>query len=296
MTKHLVDRRSFLKMGLVATAGIGVSRGISHALQANGDAKGAPNAEKMGWRLGCQAWTFNDVTLYDAIAKTASLGLHYIEAYPGQKLGPERPSVRMGDGMLIADRQEVKKRLADSGVKLVSLGVGNYSKRVFEFAKEMGIETIVSEPPYDAFDQIDKLCEEYEINLAIHDHSKPTRYWNPDKVLEICKDHSKRVGACCDTGHWMGSDINPLEAIKKLEGRIIEFHLKDHNKYGPGRDAHDVPWGTGKGNVKAWLVEVKRQGIKPAFFVEYEYNYGHSLPEIGACVQFFDKVASELVA
>lgn len=41
-------------------------------------------------------------------------------------------------------------------------------RKVFDFAKEMGIETIVSEPPKEAFDLIEKLCEEYKINVAIH--------------------------------------------------------------------------------------------------------------------------------
>jgi hypothetical protein len=51
-----------------------------------------------------------------------------------------------------------------------------------------------------------------------------------------------RGGACADTGRWMRSELNPVEQLKKLEGRIISFHFKDLNKFGGG--AHDVPWGT----------------------------------------------------
>jgi sugar phosphate isomerase/epimerase len=296
MNSRSVDRRSFLQASIAATAGAGILGVAPTILSAGDETKGAPNADKLGWRLGCQAWTFNDFTFYEAIDKVASLGLHYIEAFPGQKLSADKPSLKMGDGLLPGDRNEVKKRLADNGVKLLSIGVGDYSKRVFDFAKEMGIETIVSEPPFNAFDRIEKLCEEFQINLAIHDHSKPTRYWNPDAVLAVCKDRSKRIGACCDTGHWMTSDIKPLDALKKLEGRIIELHFKEHPKYGPGRDAHDVPWGTGAGNVKSWMEEIKRQGIKPAFFVEYEHNFGKSMPEIAQCVQFFNRTAGELAS
>ena len=134
-------------------------------------------------------------------------------------------------------RKEIKKKLADSGVKLVNFGVcglleGPPSRKTFEFAKDMGIETIVSEPAEDAFDALDKLCEEYEINIAIHDHPKPSHYWNPDTVLKVCKGRSKRIGACADTGHWMRSGLNPIECLKKLEGRIISFHFKDLNKMG----------------------------------------------------------------
>jgi sugar phosphate isomerase/epimerase len=287
-----INRRAFLRAGIALGAGAAFAERIPAGEPAG---KGAPNAEKLGWRLGCQAWCFNKFTFHDAVAKTASLGLHYIEAYPRQPLSRGKRSVVVGPDMLADDRKDLKKHLSDNGVQVVSIGVGPYSRAMFDFAKEMGIENIVSEPKFQDFDQIDKLCEEYAINLAIHDHPKPSPYWNPDTVLEHVKGHSKRIGACCDTGHWMRSGVNVLEALKKLEGRIIEFHFKDLNVDGrDGRDVHDVPWGTGKGDPRAWMVEVKRQGIKPLFNAEYEYHFENSLPEIAQCVAYFDKVAGEL--
>ena len=85
MLQH-IDRRAFLWTAGTLAAGAGTMAIANSALRADSPAKGAPHAEKLGWRLGCQAWTFNDTTFFDAISKTASLGLHYIEAYPGQKL------------------------------------------------------------------------------------------------------------------------------------------------------------------------------------------------------------------
>lgn len=290
MTKHRVDRRAFLRAAGVA--GVGLA-GLGAASAAAGDrAKGAPSAEKLGWRLGCQAWTFNDVSFYEAMDKTASLGLHYIEAFPNQKLSAAQPYKRFGEGLSPADRKEVKKRLGDLGLKLVNYGVGGSGKQTFDFAKDMGIETIVSEPDPKDFDALDKLCEEYAINVALHNHPKPSHYWDPETVLKATRGHSKRIGACCDVGHWIRSGIDPLEALKKLEGRIVSFHFKDLNKKGP--DAHDVPWGTGVADVKALLTEVKRQGIKPVFSVEYEYHFGTSLPEIRESVAYFEKVCAEL--
>ncbi len=220
------------------------------------------------------------------------------EAYPGQKLSAEKPEVRLNESLTPELRTEVLKRLADAGVKLVNYGVcglsanKDASRQVFEFAKAMGIETIVSEPPMDAFEVLDQLCAEYGINVAIHNHPEPSRYWNPDTVLEACKGRSKRIGACADTGHWMRSGIKPVEALRKLEGRIITFHFKDLNRYGHG--AHDVPWGTGQGDLRGMLAEIYRQGIKAVFSIEYEHNWENSLPDIAQCVANFDKVAAEL--
>jgi sugar phosphate isomerase/epimerase len=289
MLNQRFGRRTFLKSAGFALAGAGLM-GMEPSLFGD-TGHGAPHAEKLGWRLGCQAWTFNDMTFYQAVEKTASLGLHYIEAFPGQKVGGSSAE-KFTEKLPVSVRQEVKKHLADSGVKLVSFGVGGYSKAIFEFAKEMGIENIVSEPQLNGFDDLDKLTQEYGINVALHNHPKPSRYWNPDTVLQACKNHNTRIGACCDVGHWMRSGINPIEALRKLQGRIIEFHFKDLNQFGP--TAHDVPWGTGKADVKTILTEVHRQGIKAVFSIEYEYHWGHSLPEISQSVAYFDKIAGEI--
>ncbi|HPV37818.1 MAG TPA: TIM barrel protein, partial [Candidatus Hydrogenedentes bacterium] len=131
-------------------------------------------------------------------------------------------------------------------------------------------------------------------NVAVHNHPNPSFYWNPDTVLEFVKDRTKRVGACADTGHWPRSGVDPLEALKKLEGRIITFHFKDLNEFGK-REAHDVPWGTGVCNVEALMKEIQRQGLKNIVFsIEYEHNWDNSVPEIAQCVAYFDKVAAEL--
>ena len=63
--------------------------------------------------------------------------------------------------------------------------------------------------------------------LAIHNHPQPSHYWDVDTVLATCKGRSKWIGACADTGHWCRSGLNPVACCKLLEGRLINFHLKD---------------------------------------------------------------------
>jgi sugar phosphate isomerase/epimerase len=298
--KNLFDRRRFLKMSGAAIGGLGAVGAWETPVMADRLAEGAPHAEKLGWRLGCQAYSFNRFTFYEALEKIQRLGLHYVEMYPGQQLSAEQPDLRTNESMSQEIRAQVKQRLADTEVKLVNYGVcglpnnEDACRTTFDFAKDMGIETLVSEPPFDAFDVIEKLCEEYGINLALHNHPEPSRYWNPGTVLEVCQGRSMRIGACADTGHWMRSGVNPVDALKRLEGRIISFHLKDLNKYGR-QGAHDVPWGTGKADVAAILSEVHRQGLKAVFSIEYEHNWENSLPEIAECVKYFDSVAARWV-
>lgn len=255
--------------------------------------------EGQAWKLGTQAYTFNRFTFYEAVDKTESLGLHYIEAYPGQVLSKEKPDVKFDHNLPSSQKQQVRQKLQEAGIKLVNYGVAALPddeaqcRKVFDFAKEMGIETIVSEPPKEAFDLIEKLCEEYKINVAIHNHPKPSPYWNPDTVLEACRDRSTRIGACADTGHWMRSGIKPIEALQKLKGRIISLHFKDLNEFDNSK-AHDVIWGTGTANAGELLAELDKQNFQGVFSIEYEYHWDNSVPEIKKCVEFFKKTSAEL--
>ena len=156
----------------------------------------------------------------------------------------------------------------------------------------MGLETIVSEPPADAFYLLDKLTQEYGINVALHNHPRPSKYWDPKVVLKAVQGRNPRIGACADTGHWVRSGVNPMEALKMLEGRIISLHFKDLNEASPG--AHDVPWGTGISDARGMLAELHRQGFSGVFSIEYEYNWMNSMPEIAQCVSFFNKTSAEL--
>lgn len=253
------------------------------------------------WKLGMQAYSFKEFTFSEAVEKNKALGMSYIECYPGQTLSKEKSDVKVDHNMSSEDRRAMKEMLRKAGVTLVNYGVVSLPnneaecRKVFEFAKEMGIKTIVSEPPEEAFDLIDKFCKQYRISVALHNHPKPSYYWDPDTVLRLCKGRSEWIGACADTGHWTRSGVDPLEAIKKLGNakRIISLHFKDLNEFGnPG--AHDVPWGTGVSQARAILAELDRQGFKGSFSIEYEHNWLNSMPEIKKCVAFFRKAQAEL--
>jgi len=256
------------------------------------DPAGAAAAEKLGWRLGVQAYTFRKFTFFQAVDKAAALGLKVIEIYPGQRISAERKG-RTHHGMSADDLAAVKARLDDAGVKAVCYGVVGLGRdekahrRVFDFCRKMGIETITTETR--PTELLDKLAGEYGISLALHNHPNS---WPPAKVLAACKGRSRRIGACADTGHWMRAGINPVEALKQLRGRIVSLHFKDLNKM--GRGAHDVPWGTGVGDVKAMLAELHRQGFKGVFSIEYEHNWSDSMGDIARCIACFDRIALEL--
>lgn len=238
--------------------------------------------EDFGWKLCVGSYTFRLFTFEEALNKVDSLGVRYIEMATKQQIS----EAIEGTTEYIMDettQKRILKLCADRNIKILSYGVINGKdeedwETIFKFAKNMQIPTILSEPKFEDLDLVEKLADKYEINVAIHNHAKPTIYWNPETVYEHIKERSKRIGVCADIGHWVRSGLNPVECIRILEGRILEFHFKDMNE--EGLDAHNVIWGTGVVDIKSLIYEMKRQKFKGPITVEYEYNWENSVPDI----------------
>lgn len=247
-----------------------------------------------GFALGCQAYTFNRFTTFEAIEKTAQAGGKVIEFYPGQKLSPEEPNVKFGHDATPEVWEKVKAKCKEHGITPMAYGVVGLSpdeaktRKVFEFAKAMGIKVINTES-VDALDTAEKLVKEFDIKVGIHDHPrKPDnpnyRVWDPNYVLEVTKDRDPRMGACADTGHWVRSGLKPVECLRILKGRVMSSHLKD--LHAPLPSGHDVHWGQGVSDVPGILEELKAQGFEGPISVEYEYNWEKNVEDAKACIDF----------
>ncbi len=253
-----------------------------------------PDSLKTGeFIIGCQAWTFNKFTTFEAIEKTKAAGAKVIEMYPGQKMSAD-DAVGVGPGMNAAQMQKLKEKLAKEGIKAVAFGVTGISKdenearKLFAWAKDMDIGLINTESA-DAIDTIEKMVKEFDIKVGFHDHPRRAdnpgyRMWDPFYIRDLVKDRDMRIGACADTGHWVRSGLNPVYCLKILKGRIVGSHLKDLHVFEAG--GHDMPYGTGVSDVPGILNEFKRQGFTGPISVEYEHKQDNNLPEVTQSIAF----------
>ena len=225
--------------------------------------------------VAMQCWTFRNLSFMETLDKVKSLGIKYLEAYPGQKLLPYNDDKKFGVGMSDADMQMVKEKLSAYGITLRAFGVTNFenneaaARETFEFVKKMGIKVLVLEPKYDDYKIIDKMVKEYNIKVGIHNHPKPSKYWNPETVLKNVEGLDNRIGICGDTGHWTRSGVTPVEALRLFKGRISNIHLKDLDQFGV-KEAQDVPFGSGKANIHDVLAELTLQNYRGTVSVEHE--------------------------
>jgi sugar phosphate isomerase/epimerase len=257
--------------------------------------------DKLGWKLSIQAYTFgrNGVTCFDTLDLLKGMGVKYVELFPGQRLSKDM-DVNTGPGMSKEVMDALKAKLKETGIEAVAFGVTGMpgdekgARQLFDWCKELGIQNINIEPnPTDRklFAMMDKLCAEYKMNIGLHNHPKPSTYWDPATVLKAIEGCSTRIGSCADTGHWFRSGFNAIECLKKVEGHIVQFHFKDLTKNG----MHDVPWGTGDQDFMGMLKEIKRQGFKGVFSIVYEIGSGPELKDnVAKCVQAFSDACGEL--
>ncbi len=247
-----------------------------------------------GYFIGCQAWTWNHFTVFEAIEKTAQAGGKLIEFFPGQTLSADSPGVKWDHNASAETIEKVKAQLLKFHVRAINYGVVGISKnpaearKLFEFAKTMGLRAITTES-VDAIDTFEPLVKEFDIMVGFHDHPKQVgnpsyKMWDPNYLLEVVRSRDKRIGSCADTGHWVRSGLHPVDCLRILKGHIISSHLKDLNEM--TADGHDVPFGEGVSDVPGILDELKKQGFEGNISVEYEHEMDRSMPMVAQCIGY----------
>ncbi len=250
------------------------------------------------WKLGVALYTFNGFSFPDQLAKADSAGLHFIEGYTFGKAGAALKDSAVMNLSKSGVRQ-LKQMIQAKGLKMESIYlVGGKTidrwKKEFDIAKELGVNYVTAEPPVHLWDGVDSLSGIYKIKVAIHNHWKGTSvYWTPDSLLIAMKNHPNFY-ACPDLGHYPKSGINPVDALKKLQGRIIAIHLKDIAEYNNPK-LKDVPIGTGVVNFMEVFAELKRQGFQGNINIERDTQEKPSnLTSVIRSVQFYREQIRQL--
>lgn len=258
------------------------------------------NTNRSGdWKLSMQSYTFHLFTVPEALDKTAELGLNYIEIYPGQRMGPEFDDAVFGYNLTLDQQDQLKELAASKKIKIISSGVWTANRdewaQVFPFAKNMEMEFISAEPAREDWDVVESLANEYNIKVAVHNHPNENSYWKPEILLNYIEDRSSLIGSCADVGHFKRMNVDPIPALRELEGRLISFHFKDIAAPDSDGNFEDVVWGTGILNVKDILEELKRQNFKGYFTIEYEADWENNLPQIKESIEYFKTISESIL-
>jgi inosose dehydratase len=275
-----VNRREVIRAGLAAAGVLALGRRVD----------AAPSPSPYGpFKMGLQSYSLRGLTtggkpdLAKALRATKDLGLAYWESYTAHMPVDASRAV------------EYKARAAEDGVSVIGYGVMHFSKnhdanrKVFEFAKAMGLGYLSADPDPDAFESLDKLVEEYGVAIGIHNHGPGHRYAKIDTIAAQIKDHSPKIGCCVDTGHFLRSREDPVRAVEVFGTRTYGVHLKDV------KDAtRFTVLGQGDLRTTDLLKALAKVRYDYCLAIEYEEHPDNPLAEIRDCLTEAKKVAATL--
>jgi len=206
--------------------------------------------------VGLQTWTLRNMDFDQVVDFCLKHKIKYIQV-TDKHINSRGP---------LEETKRKKAILDRNGLVCYTFGVAGTSKdkednrKLFEFAKFMGIKLIIVEPGDMAvWDNLEELVKEYDIKLAIHNHGITSTYGNPETVKKVLNARDKRIGVCLDTGHATGAGFDIAKVFREYDGRVFDIHLKDKKvEKVDGKDViKDVEIGTGQANFKGLFQELK---------------------------------------
>jgi inosose dehydratase len=227
--------------------------------------------ETKGIMMGAQSYSFRKFSFEDSITQLKDLGLDVME-FCAVHFPPDKDSPGFA---------HVKETIASAGIKVPCFGVEGFgpdeavNRKKFEFAKALGVSVLSADPSPDAFDNLEKLCDEFDVKIAIHNHGPGARYDKVNDTLEAVQDRSKMIGACVDTGHAIRSGEAPEDVIAALGDRVISVHLKDWIHGGK-----EQILGEGDMDLVAVARALKAVGFHGPIVMEYEESPDNPVPDM----------------
>ena len=228
----MLTRRSFFATSSLALAAAGCQSLTKPECSA------AAGCGKVKFRFGMAGYSCYRLSLDATLALMKRLDMHYL------CIKDFHLPFKSTDAQIA----EFKRKCADHGVTGYGLGPVYMDKRekakeTFEFARRVGVKTIVGVPfetkeingkkvrveSRSLCEYVAGLCKEYDMRYAIHNHGPDIPYLFPtgESSWNMVKDFDERMGLCLDIGHDFRAGKNPADTIRRFHARIYDMHVKN---------------------------------------------------------------------
>jgi type 1 glutamine amidotransferase len=164
----------------------------------------------LGWKVGVSAEALKAANFAEAAGKADALGLANIEGSSAQL-----------DYNLPADElAKVKHRLGELRMSMPAYSVATVPadptarRKLFEFAKALGVMTIVTTADASTAAELDKLANEFGVNVAL-----------PSTVA--LEGRSNRIGVSVDLEAPIAKGVAPAKALAPFKDRLMVVNLGD---------------------------------------------------------------------
>ncbi len=207
----------------------------------------------LGWQVGISSTAFPWKTFSDSAVLAEALGLASIEGNSGQKVSPDVDK-NLDYNLSPDEISALKDRLAELRLRMPAYRIDAIPSddesvhRLFAFAKDMGVETIITNAIPSSLPATDKLAGENGVNVAIESKG------DPKTVMSAIESLSPHVGVSVSFDNWIEQGIIPVDGLAAIKDRLMAVSLRDRSALGAG--GRDVHLGTGVADLQKFLYEV----------------------------------------
>jgi type 1 glutamine amidotransferase/sugar phosphate isomerase/epimerase len=220
----------------------------------------ADNNQWFGWRVAMPAAAIKGLTFSDALAKSDLLSVTSVEASATQIVSVEVPK-KLDHRLQTGERNAITYRLRELNQQILAyspetIGADEATRRkVFELAKTLNVPTIIVPAETPSLADVDKLAEEFGINVAIESKS------DPKATLGALEGRSKRLGIAADLSGWLQAGIKPVDGLVAVKDRLLVVKAADRSAVGAKGRA--VVLGDGAGGLGEFFLAAFTAGVKP---------------------------------
>ena len=274
--KNTFSRRDFVRGGaMLAAACAAPSDVFSRARKPPSTDQAVPI------RLGLASYTFRNFSRTQMIGFMKQLDVLALNA---KDVKDHLPTEAQEESAALADYTAAGIRLHAAGAIYFTKDEDADIRTKFEYSKRAGIPLIVAGGAApQTLSRIERLVEEYNIRIAIHNHGPEDKLWpSPLDVLKVVKNMDPRIGCCIDVGHTVRAGTDVVQAIREAGPRLLNLHMKDLTNFESKES--QVAVGNGIMPVRKMfeaLIATRYQG-----FVDLEYEIHPEDPMPGVISSF----------
>ena len=206
------------------------------------------------WKFALPSDGVGVPTFLEAVVRADAAIVDFVEGSSRQKVGPQIQK-NLDANLTAQEIATIRSRMGTvrmAAYRLDALGADAASRRkVFEFARAMGAETIVV-PADTALAGLDTLADEFGVNVAVLGDGG-----SPAGLMKELEPRGRRLGIGVDPGLWGQRGVSPRNGVAGVKSRLMYLRVSDRSARG------NVPPGQGMGNLKEFFNELNRLGVRP---------------------------------
>lgn len=214
----------------------------------------------MGWQVGIFTNVFPDLTFSESAMLADALGLSSVAGDSSQKVSPQIDQ-NLDYNLSAEGIASVKDKLNALALtmntyRIASIPTDQESRhKLFAFAKELGITTIVTDAMPSSLAQLDELAREDDVNMAIESQD------NPKELMNSIHGLSAHIGVSANLAQWMENGVRPVDGLAMVKDRLMVAELRDRSNL--GKDAREVRLGKGAADLEKFLYEIAEAEPQP---------------------------------